>query len=294
MPTGFGYAFGAVALVLLILAIGYMNNLLYVFVFMLISMALTSMWTTNKNIDSVLLDSLSASFLFANEKNLLLAQFKNTRTRSSLWDIHIKVRLTEDIPTQIIPQIKPFTCESVGVEWMPMTRGLVHLPRLHIQSRFPFRLLVAWKYFEKEIELVVYPERKGNKQLPQMSGASSEQDSSAQPDKDGFFRDYRDFQKTDSPSRISWKKSLKAQKHLVKNFESSGDQKIKLDWAFTENLNHPEERISQLALWVELCHNSHAFYSLKIKDYQTPFSSGLQHYKQCMQKLALLKPDEYQ
>lgn len=294
MPTGFGYAFAAVAVVLLILAIGYMNNLLYVFVFLLISMALTSMLTTNKNIDLLALDQLTASLLYANEVNTLTATFRNKNNRASIWDLFIKVRLTPDIPTQMLSQVKPFTSETISVQWKPAMRGLTQLPRLHAQSRFPFRLLVAWKYFEKETQAIVYPERKGSLPLPQLAGSSAEQEANALVDKDGFFRDYREFQRGDSPSRIAWRKSLKLQRHLVKNFESSGDKKVLIDWVTTASLINPEDRISQIALWIDLCHNSHVSYSLKIKDYQSPFASGLQHYKQLMQKLALLTPEEYQ
>lgn len=294
MPTGFGYAFAAVAVVLLILAIGYMNNLLYVFVFLLISMALTSMLTTNKNVELLQLDQLSASLLYANEKNILTATFKNKNNRASIWDIFIKVRLSPDVASQVLSQVKPFSSETLSIQWTPTQRGLTQLPRLHAQSRFPFRLLVAWKYFEKDTQAIIYPQRKGTLSMPQLAGPSAEQEANALVDKDGFFRDYREFQRTDSPSRIAWKKSMKLQKHLVKNFESSGDKKVLIDWATTTSITHPEDRISQIALWIDSCHNTHVSYSLKIKDYQSPYASGLQQYKQLMQKLALLTPAEYQ
>ena len=266
-----------------------MNNLLYVFVFLLISMAVTSMLSTNKNVEQVQLDRLSAGVLFANEKNILSVSLHNKNPRASLWDIAIKVRSTDDIPNQIISQIKPFSTETIGVEWTPEKRGMTMLPRLHVQSRFPFRLLVAWKYFTKEQQVIVYPERKGNVNLPQLSGASAQEQALALLDKSGFFRDYREFERTDSPSRIAWKKSLKIQKHLVKNFENSGDKKVLIDWGFTKNLNDFEQRISQMALWVQVCHDSHSSYSLKLKKTQTPFANGLNHYKQCLHELALLQ-----
>lgn len=294
MPTGFGVAFGGVAVLLLILAIGYMNNLLYVFVFMLISMALTSMWTTNKNIEKAELENIAAPVLFANEKNLLTVVVKNKNLRASLWDLQIKAHQTADIPEQIYPQIKPFSIETLRISWIPKTRGSVNLPRLHIHSHFPFRLLRAWKYFDKQATVIVYPERKGSTQLPFQSGQSAEQEKNALTNKVGFFKDYRDFQSTDSPSRIAWKKSLKIQKHLVKNYESSGEQKVLIDWTTTDQLSDPEQRISQLATWIDVCHNSNANYSLKIKNFQTGYGHGVPHYKQCMQKLALLTAAEYE
>lgn len=288
MPTGFGYTFAIVAFILIILAVGYGNNLLYFFVFLMVSMALTGMSATNKNIDGVSLENLSNTFIYSNEKNYLSGLFKNKKPKLNLYDIHIKIRLSEDNNQQSISYIKPLSTESLNIAWTPSQRGLQKLPRLHIQSRFPFRMLVAWKYFEKDYDVLVYPERKGSHKLPQMSGTFSQKETNAQIEKDGFFKDYRDYQKEDSPSRIAWKKSLKLQKHLVKNFESSGEKKIIIDWNMTENLVDPELRISQLALWVDDCHHSKASYSLRIDADHIPFDSGIQHYKLCMQKLALL------
>lgn len=280
-------------MILLALAIGYMNNLLYVFVFLLISMALTSMWTTNQNVVSLELENLTANNVFANEENSITAWFKNKNQRASIWDLQAKIRFDSDERYQNIPQIKPFQSEHISILWSPTTRGLLTIPYLHIQSRFPFRLLVSWKYVQKDVQVMVYPQRKGKNYLPQVAGSSAQDEANAVLDSEGFFRDYREFQRTDSPSRIAWKKSLKIQKHLVKNFESSGQKKVLIDWNMTKDLTDPEDRISQLALWIDVCHNNHSIYSLKIKDYQTTFASGLQHYKQCMQKLALLTPDEY-
>ncbi len=59
-PTSFGFAFGAMALVLFFLAVGYANNLIYIFVFFLISVAFTGVFITNRNVDGVELVSLQA------------------------------------------------------------------------------------------------------------------------------------------------------------------------------------------------------------------------------------------
>jgi uncharacterized protein (DUF58 family) len=269
-----------------------MNNLLYVFVFLLISMAVTSMWVTNKNAESAELLSLNSLFLFANEKNKLQVNVKNRHPRISLWDLRIKVRHEKDIPDQNILQIKPFSTQSINVEWVPVRRGLQTYPRLHLSTHFPFQLLNAWKYFQVKDQVIIYPERRGDNPLPRDKGSNPQHETASEDQTQGFFRDYRDFQTTDSPSRIAWRKSLKVQKHLVKNFEANSESNILIDWEMTTHLLNDETRISQMAQWIESCHRRNIPYRLKIKDAFTSYSLGIPHYKHCMETLAFLDVEQ--
>ncbi len=291
MPTGFGFAFGGISFVLLVMAIGYGNNLLYFFVFLLISMALVGMWLTNKNVDSFQINDILASNIFAQQENQLEVQMQNINLNSFVWDIKINVfDKKKETEFSIVDEVQIFN--KAYLTWKPVQRGLQNSPRLMIESRFPFGMFRAWKYFDKKRQLIVYPERKGKKTIPLGEGNPSDNDLHSHANMYGLFRDFREFQKTDTPSRIDWKRSLKHQKHFVKNFEASKEKKVLIDWDLTNNLSNFEDRVSQLALWVDLCHKNNEFYSLKIKNDQSEYSNRPIHYKTCMEKLALLQIDK--
>jgi uncharacterized protein (DUF58 family) len=288
IPTGFGLAFGGISFVLLVMAIGYANNLLYFFVFLLVSMGMTGMWLTNKNVDSIEVHDIFYSMIFANEKNQLSIHFNNLYEKSYLWDIDFHFEENDKMnETRTIDEIQQYMKSSI--EWVPAKRGLSQLPRLVIESRFPYKMLRAWKYYRKETEILIYPERKGSSLLPTQAGNKSENELHAQAEIQGLFRDFREFQRTDSPTRIDWKRSLKHQKHLVKNFETSGEKKVLIDWEMTQSLQTFEDRVSQMALWIDICHKNHENYSMKIKEDKTSFSNVPSHYKYCMEKLAFLR-----
>lgn len=265
------------------MAIGYGNNILYFFVFLLVAMGLSTTWLTNKNIEAVRIKDLEVNSCFAHEKNNLLARVENlTPKKTNLWDIEF-VGETEN---QMLNEVE--TRAEVSIQWTPETRGYVQFPRIKIQSRFPFKLARAWKYYDEARNFLVYPERKGELDLQALIGQQANRDEAAKLENEGLFRDHRDFQNSDSPSRIDWKQSIKHQKHLIKNYERSGDRKLIIDWDMTNKSDGFENRISQLALWVDICHKKNELYSLRIKKYQTDFFASPGHYRSCMEKLALL------
>jgi uncharacterized protein (DUF58 family) len=291
-PTGFGFAFGILTFILLVMAIGYGNNLLYFFVFLLVSMGLTGAWQTNKNIECARITGIETEFLFANEPNSITLHLQNTYDKSPLWDIEVPADLKRQEQTGFKTVDEVQVARNVDVHWTPSQRGRAQLPRLRIQSRFPYKMLRAWKYFEKADAILVYPQRKGSQNFRSLLGSQAQKDLESKPETEGLFRDYREFQRTDSPSRIDWKRSLKHQKHLVKNYESAGERKILIDFDMTQASLSFEDRLSQMALWVDLCHNKKEIYSIKLGGYQSEFSSTLLHYKACLEKLALITKEE--
>ena len=178
------------------------------------------------------------------------------------------------------------------INWTPSVRGLHKIPRLLIQSHFPYAMLRAWKYIDPKAEFIVYPEKKGTKNIPSKEIQQAEEDMNAAENTKGLFRDHREFQKTDSPNKIDWKLSLKHQKYFVKNFESGDEKKVLIEWEMTSMISNFEDRVSQLALWIDLSHKNNELYNLKINQDQTGYSSHINHYKSCMEKLALLKIED--
>ena len=282
-PTGFGFAFGILSFIMLVMAIGYGNNILYFFVFLLVAMGLSTTWLTNKNVERVRIKNLEVESCFAHEKNILLVRVENlTPKKTNLWDIEFIGESENQMVNEIESQA------DVSIQWTPEVRGYIQFPRIRIQSRFPFKLARAWKYYDVARNFLVYPERKGNLDLMALIGQQANRDEAFKLENEGLFRDHRDFQNSDSPARIDWKQSIKHQKHLLKNYERSGDRKLIIDWDMTKNSGGFENRVSQLALWVDVCHRQNELYSLRIKKYQTDFFASPAHYRSCMEKLALL------
>lgn len=292
-PTGFGVAYGVLSFILLIMAIGYGNNIQYFFVFLLVSMGITIAWTTNKNIESLIVEDLKSNFIFAKEKNWIAAKVENLNSNKlNLWDLEFATEYREKENNEIHNLEEVQKKAEVNIIWEPEKRGYNPSPRILVQSQFPFFLLRAWKYFEKPNSVLVFPQRKGLKNFQYLMTAQANKDEASKNENEGLFRDFREFQNSDSPNRIDWRRSIKHQKHLVKNYEKSGDRKILIDWDLSEGVGTFEDRVSQMAYWVDQCFQANETFSMKINNYKTDYNSNITHYKGCLEKLAVLDPQD--
>lgn len=283
VPSAFGFAFGAMALILFFLAVGYANNLIYIFVFFLISVALTSVLITNKNVDGLEAENILSENNFADERGSFAVPIKNFFSTPA-WEVSVFFEKTEERTT--VTSISPGEEESILIYWTPAERGVVKLPRLILQSTFPFGLLRAWKVFKKPREVLIYPARKGEPQFPQKSFGSDELKNS------GLFRDHREYQSSDSMMRIDWRASARRQELLVKNFEEMEKPSLQFSWEQTSHLADFELRLSQLCLWIDEAEKQGHQYSLQLGTEKTARERGPSHWKTCLEILALARPGE--
>lgn len=273
IPTGFGFTFGCLAFLQLVMAISSQNNLIYLFVLSEISVALTSMFFTNYNVYRCYLQQITHDDLFARETNWLhiaLASQDQKKPQQMLvrWNFS-----KEEFPVS-----DNLTCE---VSWAPKRRGYQKIPRLIIESKFPFGLLRSWKIVRQIEEIIVFPERKGSDKFP--SSAIDRNSLSNQ----GLFRDLRTFQSNDSIRRIDWRASQRLQQILVRRFEDFEISNLEFNWEQTSHLNNTEERISQLALWVERADKSLASFELNLPGWESGVGSGKEHVRKCYVQLAI-------
>lgn len=280
MPSRFGVAFGAMALTLFFLAVGYANNLIYIFVFFLISVAVTGMLLTNKNMDVVRVEGMESPELFAGEEGLVRLDLENSSDITA-WEVEAVFARSQEITTKV--SLAPKSYESLSLKFKPTHRGYVILPRVTLQSAYPFGLLRAWKYAFFEEKILVFPQRKGDVEFP-VDSVSGEGVRLA-----GLFRDHRAFQSADPLSRIDWRASARRQELLVKNYEEPDKPALHFSWDQTAHLEDGESRISQLCLWIDQAAKRDYAYSLKLGSQELGKNSGASHRYECLKALALLQ-----
>ena len=276
-------AFAAMALVVFFMAVGYSNNLIYIFVFLLISLGITSAFVTNQNIKNINVANAKVLDAFVNEEGRIVLDIRNESTKPC-WDLEFthgkknplqgKISLTEKTPKEFSYIFKP------------TQRGWQKLERLTLQSRFPFQLLRAWKYYVHADDILIYAEKIGDTQFPQEAFADDALSNA------GLFRDHRSFQPSDSVNRIDWRASARRQSLHVKNYEEAEKPVLSFNWEQTQHLEDFEKRISQLTLWVDQAYIRGHDFSLKIGKTVLPQMKDYQHRCVCLEALATLQRDQ--
>lgn len=266
-------------------ALGYANNLLGIFVFLLISFAVTSMYIANRNMQFTFITDVTVQHVFAEQENKIGVTLNN-KSDISRYDFEITYQNDPKKEKTIVPEIEALRDSITQVSFTPLKRGYQNLPRFLIESHYPFQMLRTWRYFRSNEQILVYPALKGSHEFPvreKSSNALGEQ---------GLFRDHKVYSPGDPIRRINWLQSSKHQEVLIKNYESNQDHSYDFFWEQTATLNNFEDRVSQLAVWVHNCETNGHQYALHLNNKKIDSGKGLIHYRDCMKLLALLNEEE--
>lgn len=265
------------------MAIGFANNLIYLLTFLLVSIAITAMVLANQNIAQLKITRVRFLESFAEEPSDIQILLESRNPQRTLWELEFRVR-GKDIPLE--KKILSGETLEVVVSWVPTKRGWQKPPRVSVKSRYPFGLFRAWQRHRDKEEILVFASRRGSASLPFGAGGETDQSSV------GVFKEHREYQSSDSWRRIDWKASARRQEILIKTYEEDEDQILMFQWEQTRGLPNYEERISQLALWVDLAYKRRLRYSLNIGTRKVPVGSGKDHYLYCQTMLATLKEND--
>jgi uncharacterized protein (DUF58 family) len=98
---------------------------------------------------------------------------------------------------------------------------------------------------------------------------------------------HRPFTNHDSFRHIDWKAYARHQKLNIKLFESEDRGTQILSWVSTNPALSVEDRLSQLALWVDLCAHHKFSFVLDLPHWRSAADHTGAHVKECLTQLAL-------
>jgi uncharacterized protein (DUF58 family) len=285
IPTKFGMMFGFMCLCLLYISFASSNNLMYFYTFFLVGIGVSSLWFTHTNISDVIIEDVEVDDVFAGDKAYAIVTLSN-RGKSARHHIHVYYKKEQ---ITVLDEIMPRSSRTVRILLGEYNRGLQPIPRLTLSSTFPFSLLVTWKKFDVQKNFAVFPKRNGQTHFPRMNIAKESIEGEAveqirSPDSE--FSGHRKFENSDSPRHIDWKAYARTEKLLVKDYQGFFPSEVKIQWHHTAHLKNFEERLSQMAMWVEIAEMKGFHYSFELGPLMIMTSRGRSHYIQCLQHLA--------
>jgi len=292
LPTKTGMYFALGDLVILALAFIYSNNAIYFLCFFIFSMGLITMVITNFNLARIRINKIEGRSFFADEKGKIYIELMNP-SRSSVYALQMRFRGSTQFVE--INKIEGRDCVLVEVPLELGNRGMQNLPILILETQFPFCFFRSWKLMRPEEPLLIYPARLGIRQLPATLGDQGGEPMKEQEKKyvsEEVFAGHRNYSHSDSFRRIDWKAYARTQALLVKQYESeeSGEdaENVILNWNHTGHLKNLEARISQMTVWMEICHQRRGKFQLELPGWKSPLSRGDGHYREILEKLSLL------
>lgn len=283
LPTRFGLAYAGLLLVMLIGAINYNLSLGYALVFLAAGLGVVAIFHSFRNLAQISISPGRAEPVFAGEPAVFQLRLANLRTGARPA---IRLQLPGQDPVEC--DLPGNAMTQVRLELPSLRRGWLTLPRVHLSTCYPLGLIRAWAYAAPAQQLLVFPApAKGASAAPALAGEAGGQSRSLAGMDD--FAGLRVHQAADSPRHVAWKAAARLESGplLTKLFDGGAAQTLWLDWDALPAGLEIEARLSLLTRWVCDADAAGIAWGLQIPGTTLPPAQGGDHYRACLQALAL-------
>jgi uncharacterized protein (DUF58 family) len=282
LPTGFGLFMTLLIFTMLVGGLNYNNNPALLLVFLLAGVANNSLVHAHLILSGVSLKSVHADPVFAGQALRLKLRFEGSgaRRRPGLQLLAGK--------SLALFELAPDDEAEVVLELPTTRRGWLEIGRIRLSTLWPLGLARAWSWLRPEPRLLVYPTPEMN--APPLPLALGDGDSPRTRQHGEQPHHLRDYRVGDMPRQIAWKASARADKLLVREYESAVARDLLIDWNAATGLDY-EQRISRLARWVVEAERSGSRYALRLPSERLPSGRGAEHRHACLRALALMPHD---
>ncbi len=189
---------------------------------------------------------------------------------------------------QLMDEIRGGKAARVTLRFHAEERGEYHLSEVRLRSSYPLGFLAVRRCVATRQRYVVYPAPEGDATLPVSGGNARGAQFESLTGEGDDYAGVRAYVPGESQRHIDWKAVARGQPLMTKQFTAEVDDVLRLDFdalAFSQ----PEQRLSQLALWVIEAERAGRQYSLRLPTAEIPAANGDAHYHRCLHALALFR-----
>lgn len=279
LPSGFGWVYGMVVCAILIGAINYQINMIFLLGFIMAIIGLASAFEAHAN-----LLNLSLKFIDVED-----AQQGTPAKITLLIQANNKIRFGIGFQIASQPETRLEKIPPEGMQFIvpveTATRGYFPLPPIILSSVYPFGIFRVWNYAYFNEYYYVYPQavNPGFWPSPCLDQYGEKQPVSG----DEEFYDLKQVENPwTEPKLIAWKIAAKGQGWYLKRMHSN-----QVDyWLFKLNdlpSEDIESKLQHLSYWLQSAEENGLIYGLELAGSSTPFARGKEHLQHCLRQLAL-------
>jgi len=290
IPTRFGLVFFAGIVIMLLVGATYANNLVNLLAFFLLAITLVAMVQTHNNLKDIKLHVITHDSAFADSLMTFTVALENTSQETRF---NIDVRFANLKHSRDLESSHPLIAKAVVRQktiYEVKKRGQFSIEKVKVSTVYPVGLFYAWMWLKTDSTYIVYPKRDGLLNLPTTAWENGVALSQYQSKGGDDFNGHRRYVQGDSSHRIDWKAYARGRPLLVKEFNEGNPSALLFDYHRLSHLG-TEEKISQLAKWIDQAKQARLTYALQLPHKLISAGDDLHHYERCLQELALLPKD---
>jgi len=284
-PTGAGFLLAAILVLMMIGATNYQNNMAFLLTFLICGVGLVSILVTFRNLHGLSLKKHAVSEAIAGEPFWVTVAVKTNDGRPREFismGFEGEAKVLFDCPGDSYTEV-PLICSADK-------RGWFELPRIHIQSTYPFGLLRVWSWFQFHSPVLVYPKAVQPPSAQNYFGDKDGPEGKVTAGSDELYG-LRPYQVGDLLSRIDWKSYARERGLNTREFVAYHSDELSFDWRAFADVDF-ELCISFLTWQVTQAAAKELPYSLRLPGVTIDRDDGPEHLARCLRELALAMPDE--
>ena len=277
-PTRAGLVYLALVLLLLVTAINYQNNAIYLLAFLLVGQLVVAMFLTYANLAGLRLRRGSCVPAFAGDRVAFRLHLQREAGRrhyaiAAGWPGQGVARSSLDGQSEAV----------VELYHDAPRRGLLRPGRVRVETVYPLGLFRAWSWQDLQLACWVYPRPRMVRPLPVAARAlGAGRCSDQQRDE---FSNIRPWRPSDPPRQVLWKAFAKQQPLMTMQFEEAQQQELWIDEVLVPASN-PEDRLSALCYAVLQLSAQSTPFGLRLGGREIAPSQGLEHRRRLLEQLA--------
>ncbi|MFK5950562.1 MAG: DUF58 domain-containing protein [Methylococcales bacterium] len=281
LPTMRGLGFVCLIILVLLIAFVYNNNLAYFLGFLLASVFFITILHSFKALSGLVIMPSHSPSVFAGEAVGYEITVENPNNIE-------RFNLTATLAAETEFSLKPQEKKPIVLYSATQRRGWQSMGTVTLSTSYPLGLFRAWSPLKLQEKALVYPKPSTIEMpFPDNDAIQSQTLENQQSKKDNEdFYGIKEYQQGDSIRHIHWKAFAKGLGLFSKEYSSDKSAELWLNYEQTPGYDI-EERLSQLTRWVIDAEKAGLKYGVSIASIKLPPNHGLNHYKNCLETLAL-------
>ena len=277
-PTSEGFAFLALLILMFLTAINYQNSLVYLLTFFLVVVFFISIWMCFLNMSGLAIAAESSGSCFEGQ----LAPYRINLEAKKGTPLGLSVGFNKENMKYVDFSL---SAQVVTINLDGLKRGRHIVPRLRLESRYPFGLIRSWTWLKLESFVFVYPKKV---QAARVSSAINQHTAKAAVKLSDSLDNIKPYQAGDSSQRILWKKYAATDTLLIRTQERAQTNSMWLTLEDYESVNI-EEKLTHLSFDVCFYSLSKHSFGLDLPGLIIPIGVGQVHQRKCLEALSLYK-----
>lgn len=278
LPTSYGVLYLMLMIVMLVGAVNYNNNPVFLLTFLMLGIGINTLFQTWDNLRGLSLQFIQSAPVFCGQpasfQYRFIASSKQKHIGIAAYWSQSKTTFTDVGQNDVM----------IDVVCGTLQRGRLKPGKMTIITVFPLGLFKAWAYIDSTAETIVYPRPLTDKLArpqPHYEG-SFEGDTGVGTDD---FVGHRNYRSGDSPQHINWKLLAAEKGVLIKQFGGDRANRQAIDWNSYPDVPI-EQKLSLMAGQILEFEKQHIFYSLKLPNVDVASGLGNRHEAHCLHLLA--------